>query len=76
VFGILLSLEPAVAALAGWALLAQPVGTREAVGVGVVVLASLGSTLSARQSVNEPPGSPALAAPHQSRAGEPAPQPS
>jgi hypothetical protein len=60
VFGVLLSLEPAIAALAGWALLAQPLGTREAVAVGLVVLASVGSTLTARQP----------------RADEPAPQPS
>src|SRR4051794_21011157 len=49
VFGVLLSLEPAVAALAGWALLAQPLGAPEAVAVGVVVVASVGSTLSARR---------------------------
>jgi inner membrane transporter RhtA len=54
VFGVLLSLEPAVAALAGWALLAQPLGPREAVAVGIVVLASIGSTLSARRAARAP----------------------
>jgi inner membrane transporter RhtA len=49
VFGVLLSLEPAVAATAGWLLLGQAMGPREAVAVGVVVLASVGSTLTARR---------------------------
>jgi inner membrane transporter RhtA len=49
VFGVLLSLEPAVAATAGWLLLGQRMGPREAVAVGVVVLASAGSTLTARR---------------------------
>jgi inner membrane transporter RhtA len=61
VFGVLLSLEPAVAALAGWALLAQPLGVPEAVAVGVVVLASAGSTLSARAPVVDPPPPPTTA---------------
>lgn len=50
VFGVLLSLEPAIAALAGWVLLSQPLGPVGAVAVGVVVLASAGSTLSARRA--------------------------
>jgi inner membrane transporter RhtA len=49
VFGVLLSLEPAVAATAGWLLLGQRMGPREAVAVGVVVLASAGSTLTSRR---------------------------
>jgi inner membrane transporter RhtA len=49
-FGVLLSLEPAIAALAGWVLLSQPLGRVGAVAVGVVVLASAGSTLSARRA--------------------------
>jgi inner membrane transporter RhtA len=47
VFGILLSLEPAVAALAGWLLLSQPLSLTTAAAISVVVLASIGSTLSA-----------------------------
>ncbi|MEV6601892.1 EamA family transporter [Actinoplanes sp. NPDC051346] len=43
-FGILLSLEPAVAALAGWLLLAQPLSWVSATAMVVVVLASIGST--------------------------------
>jgi inner membrane transporter RhtA len=50
VFGVLLSLEPAVAATAGWLLLGQRMGPREAVAVGVVVLASAGSTLTSRRA--------------------------
>lgn len=45
-FGVLLSMEPAIAALAGWLLLSQRLGPWGAVGVGVVVLASAGSTTS------------------------------
>ena len=46
-FGILLSLEPALAALAGWLLLAQNLSLKTAAAVTVVVLASVGSTLAA-----------------------------
>jgi inner membrane transporter RhtA len=49
VFGVLLSLEPAIAATAGWLLLSQRLGGWEAAAVGVVVLASVGSTLTARR---------------------------
>ncbi|WP_306203807.1 EamA family transporter [Actinoplanes sp. RD1] len=44
VFGVLLSLEPVVAAVAGWALLGQPATWVTALAVGVVVAASVGST--------------------------------
>ncbi|MGY1641893.1 EamA family transporter [Geodermatophilus sp. SYSU D00703] len=60
VFGVLLSLEPAVAALAGWVLLAQPLGAGEAVAVGVVVAASIGSTLCAQRPASNRPESPAV----------------
>jgi inner membrane transporter RhtA len=68
VFGVLLSLEPAIAALAGWVLLGQPLGPLGAVAVGVVVLASAGSTLSGRRA--EPP-----AADHPGELTDPAPEP-
>jgi inner membrane transporter RhtA len=45
VFGILLSLEPAVATLAGWLLLGQHTSTVAIAAVVIVVGASLGSTL-------------------------------
>jgi inner membrane transporter RhtA len=67
VFGVLLSLEPAIAALAGWVLLDHPLGPLGAVAVGVVVLASAGSTLSARRA--EPP------ADHPGELTEPVPEP-
>nr|BFE68384.1 hypothetical protein GCM10020092_016850 [Actinoplanes digitatis] len=46
VFGVLLSLEPAVAALAGWLLLSQSLSLQAVAGVAIVVLASIGSTVS------------------------------
>jgi inner membrane transporter RhtA len=54
VFGVLLSLEPAIAATAGWLLLSQRLGGVEVGAVGVVVLASVGSTLTARRPQREP----------------------
>lgn len=49
VFGILLSLEPVMATLAGWLLLSQEVGPVAAAAIALVVLASAGSTLSAAE---------------------------
>jgi inner membrane transporter RhtA len=48
VFGILLSLEPAVATLAGWVLLGQRAGLVALVAVVTVIAASTGSALGAR----------------------------
>ena len=48
VFGILLSLEPAVATLAGWLLLGQRAGLLALAAVVTVVAASTGSALGAR----------------------------
>ena len=44
VFGILMSLEPALAALAGFLVLSQSLGARELVAIGLVVTASIGVT--------------------------------
>jgi inner membrane transporter RhtA len=44
VFGVLMSLEPAVAALAGFLVLSQDLGVREMVAIGLVVAASVGVT--------------------------------
>ncbi|MEL6184025.1 MAG: EamA family transporter [Myxococcota bacterium] len=52
-FGILMSLEPAVAAVVGWALLGQGVAWPAAVGIAMVVSASAGATLSARPARTE-----------------------
>jgi inner membrane transporter RhtA len=44
VFGVLMSLDPAVAALAGFLLLGQTLGLREMVAIGLVIAASVGVT--------------------------------
>jgi inner membrane transporter RhtA len=43
VFGVLMSLEPAVAALAGFVVLGQDLGPRELVAIAMVVVASAGA---------------------------------
>ena len=48
-FGILMSLEPAIAALAGFVILAQPMTFLQMAGTALVVAASAGATFSARQ---------------------------
>lgn len=53
-FGLLMSLEPAVAALAGVIVLGQPLNLRTAIAIGMVVIASAGSTLSARGATPPP----------------------
>jgi len=49
VFGILLSLDPALATLAGWLLLGQHSSPVAIAAVAIVITASVGSTLSARE---------------------------
>jgi inner membrane transporter RhtA len=44
VFGVLMSLEPGVAAVAGFLVLSQDLGARELVAIGLVVAASAGAT--------------------------------
>jgi inner membrane transporter RhtA len=44
VFGVLMSLEPAVAALAGWIALGQGLGARAVLGIALVVAASIGAS--------------------------------
>jgi len=58
VFGILMSLEPAAAAVAGLVVLHQRLGLREVVALLLVSLASLGVTL-ARRGPAPPPATPA-----------------
>jgi inner membrane transporter RhtA len=50
VFGVLLSLEPVVAVIAGWLLLGQQAGPVRLVAIALVVAASVGVTLAARRS--------------------------
>jgi inner membrane transporter RhtA len=47
VFGVLMSLEPGVAALAGFLVLGQALGARELLAIALVVAASLGVTRAA-----------------------------
>jgi inner membrane transporter RhtA len=44
VFGVLLSLDPAIAALAGFVILGQDLGPREITGIALVVAASVGAS--------------------------------
>lgn len=52
VFGVLMSLEPAVAALAGFLVLSQALGARELVAIGLVVAASIGVTRASPGAVS------------------------
>jgi inner membrane transporter RhtA len=49
VFGVLMSLEPAVAALAGFIVLDQGMSARALVGIALVVAASVGASRRARE---------------------------
>jgi inner membrane transporter RhtA len=52
VFGVLMSLEPAVAALAGLVVLGQDLGARELLAITMVVVASAGAaSLSHREAL-------------------------
>lgn len=48
-FGVLMSLEPAVAAGAGAIVIGQSITARDAVGIGLVCVASLGASLTSRR---------------------------
>jgi inner membrane transporter RhtA len=54
VFGVLMSLEPAMAALAGFLVLGQGLSGRELVGIALVVVASVGASRRARQAPIDP----------------------
>lgn len=54
-FGVLMSLEPAVAAVAGAVVIGQAITLRDALGIGLVVAASLGASLT-RSGTAEPLG--------------------
>jgi inner membrane transporter RhtA len=49
VFGVLMSLEPAIAALVGLVLLGEALGMREMAAIGLVVTASVGATRTAER---------------------------
>lgn len=50
VFGVLMSLEPAMAALAGLVILGQGLGARSVLGIGLVVCASVGASRRTRET--------------------------
>jgi inner membrane transporter RhtA len=54
VFGIFMSLEPAIAALAGFVVLSQGLGARDVVAIALVVAASAGASLSAPPEAEAP----------------------
>jgi inner membrane transporter RhtA len=49
-FGVLMSLEPGMAALAGFLVIGQSLTGRELAGIALVIIASLGASLKARQT--------------------------
>lgn len=53
VFGVLMSIEPAVAALAGFVVLGQGLSARELLGIVLVAAASAGASLAARRAAAE-----------------------
>jgi inner membrane transporter RhtA len=53
-FGVLMSLEPAIAAVVGYAALGQLLGWHDIVAIGCVVLASAGASVSARRLTTVP----------------------
>ena len=71
VFGVLMSLEPAVAALAGWVVLDQVLGARELLAIALVVVASAGAAAlsgaddapAARVSATRSPGASSISSP-------------
>jgi inner membrane transporter RhtA len=50
VFGVLMSLEPAMAALAGFIVIGQGLSGRELLGIGLVVVASVGASRAVRRA--------------------------
>jgi inner membrane transporter RhtA len=50
VFGVLMSLEPGMAALAGFIVIGQSLSARELVGIALVIAASVGASGSARKA--------------------------
>ncbi len=77
VFGVLMSLEPAIATLAGLVVLGQALHVAELAAIVLVVLGSAGATLGARAVITDPPvpvpaqprGRPVAATASRSRSG-------
>ncbi|MFN3430522.1 MAG: EamA family transporter, partial [Candidatus Sericytochromatia bacterium] len=47
-FGILLSLEPAIGAIAAWVILGERLTALQGLAIALVIVASVGSTMGAR----------------------------
>jgi inner membrane transporter RhtA len=54
VFGVLMALQPAVAAMAGWAVLGQQLSARALVAILIVAAAGAGATSDAHRSAPAP----------------------
>lgn len=54
-FSLMLSLEPAVGALAGWWVLSEPLNAQQLTAIGLIMLASMGSAYGARRPATIPP---------------------
>lgn len=54
-FGTLMSVEPAISAVVGLILLGEQLTARQWVGLGAIVLTSVGTTVTAAQGVEPPP---------------------
>ena len=52
-FGLMMSLEPAAAALMGWLILAERLSLIQGLGIALVIVASAGSSLTARRAPAE-----------------------
>lgn len=55
VFGVLMSIEPGMAALAGFLVLGQALSPREGLGIALVVVASVGASIGASRQAAAPP---------------------
>ncbi len=75
VFGVLMSLEPAMAALVGFVVLHQMLRTTEVVGIGCVSAASAGVTLARRAPARRRRGHRPPGAPGRAEVADPAPVP-
>ena len=53
VFGVLMSLEPAIGALAGWLFLRQALSPQQLLAVGAVIAASVGVAVAAGRAAAE-----------------------
>jgi inner membrane transporter RhtA len=56
VFGVLMSMEPAAAALAGWIILGQGLSAREVIGMALVSAASVGASLARSPAADDEAG--------------------